>query len=119
MDAVLGLMRRPDRAEAAKEPIGILPVGKTNSLAHTLFGLDDEVRLMGGATMSVIRHRKKPLSLIEIENISEDEHYGGKKMHCVNRVEVGSWKDSRLRTDRYWLFKFGLGSFTCGQKEVL
>ena len=84
MEAVTGLMRRQDRAEAAKVPIGILPVGKTNSLAHSLFGLDDEVRLMGEATMSVIRHLKKPLSLIEIENRSEDELYRGKKLHCVN-----------------------------------
>lgn len=126
MEAVTGLMKRADRAEAARVPIGILPVGKTNSLAHSLFGIEDEVKLMGEATMSVIRHLKKPLSLIEVENRSEDEYFRGKKLHCVNRVEVGSWKDARLRTDRYWLFGFGLknyitylGSFTSGHKEVL
>lgn len=126
MEAVTGLMKRSDRAEAAKVPIGILPVGKTNSLAHSLFGVDDDVKLMGEATMSVIRHLKKPLSLIEVENRSEDEYYRGRKLYCVNRIEIGSWKDARLRTDRYWLFGFGLknyitylGSFTSGQKEVL
>ena len=126
MEAVTGLMRRKDRAEAAKVPIGVLPVGRTNTLAHNLFRIDDEVKLMAEATMSVIRQLKKPLSLIEVENRSEDEYYRGKKLHGVNRVEIGSWKEARLRTDRYWLFGFGLknymtylGSFTSGQKEVM
>ena len=38
MEAVTGLLRRPDHLEAAKIPLGVLPVGKTNSLAHKLFG---------------------------------------------------------------------------------
>ena len=52
MEAVTGLMKRSDRAEAAKVPIGILPVGKTNSLAHSLFGVDDDVKLMGEAKVT-------------------------------------------------------------------
>ena len=75
-------------------------MGRTNSLAHSLFGLEDEVKLMGEATMSVIRHLRRPLSVIEVENRSEDEYFRGRKLHCVNRVEVGAWKDARLRTDR-------------------
>ena len=125
MEAVTGLLRRSDKAEAAKIPVGILPVGRTNSMAHRLFGVDDDVRLMGEATMSVVRHLKKPMGVIEVENRSEDERYRGKKMFCLNRVEIGAWKDARLRTDRYWLFGFGLknyityiGSYTSGRKEV-
>ena len=93
MEAVTGLMKRADRTEAARVPIGILPVRKTNSFAHSLFGLDEEVKLMGEATMSVIRHLKKRLSRIEVQNRSEDKYFRGKKIHCVNRVEVGAWKD--------------------------
>ena len=125
MEVLTGLLRRPDKAEAAKIPIGILPVGKTNTLAYRLFGHDDNVRLMGEATMSVIRDLKKPHGVIEVENRSEDETFRGKKLYCVNRVELGAWKDARLRTDKYWLFGFGLknyitylGSYSTGQKDV-
>ena len=125
MEAVTGLLRRSDKAEAVKIPIGVLPVGRTNSMAHRLFGVDDDVRLMGEATMSVVRHLKKPMGVIEVENRSEDERFQGKKMFCLNRVEIGAWKDARLRTDRYWLFGFGLknyitylGSYTSGHKDV-
>merc|ERR1719397_40256 len=124
MDAVTGLLRRSDRA-AASLPLGVLPVGKTNSLAHSLFQCDDDVRLMGEATMSVVRQLKKPMSVMELENKAEDEKLRGNKLYFLNRLEVGAWKDARLRTDRYWLFGFGLknymtylGSYTTGSKDV-
>merc|ERR1712168_1135957 len=128
MEAVTGLLRRKDKETASKVPIGVLPVGKTNTLAHNLFGSDDtnSVKLMGEAAISVVRQLKKPLSVIEVENRGEDEARRGKKLYCVNNLELGAWKDARLRSDRYWLFGFGLkhyvtylGSFLTGYKEVL
>merc|ERR1719219_3261891 len=124
MEAVTGLLRRTDSA-AARLPLGVLPVGKTNSLAHRLFHCEDDVRLMGEATMAVVRQLRKPVSVMEIENRAEDEEMRGKKLYFLNRLEVGAWKDARLRADRYWLFGFGLknyvtylGSFTTGSKHV-
>ena len=124
MEAVTGLLRRTDSA-AARLPLGVLPVGKTNSLAHRLFQCEDEVRLMGEATMAVVRQLRRPLSVMEVENRAEDEEMRGKKLYFLNRLELGAWKDARLRADRYWLFGFGLknyvtylGSFTTGSKHV-
>lgn len=124
MEAVTGLLRRTDNA-AAKLPLGVLPVGKTNTLAHRLFQCDDEVRLMGEATMAVVRQLRRPVSVMEVENRAEDENMRGKKLYFMNRLEVGAWKDARLRADKYWLFGFGLknyvtylGSFTTGSKHV-
>ena len=124
MEAVTGLLRRTDGA-AARLPLGVLPVGKTNSLAHSLFRTNEDVRLMAEATMSVVRQLKKPVSVMEVENKSEDEAMRGKKLYFLNRLEIGAWKDARLRTDRYWLFGFGLknyvtylGSYTTGSKHV-
>lgn len=121
-EAVTGLLRRTDNA-AAKLPLGVLPVGKTNTLAHRLFPCDDEVKLMGEATMAVVRQLRKPVSVMEVENRAEDMK--GKKLYFMNRLEVGAWKDARLRADRYWLFGFGLknyvtylGSFTTGSKHL-
>jgi len=126
METVTGLLRRKDKEMAVKVPIGVLPVGKTNTLAHNLFETDDSVRLMGEATMSVVRQLKKQVGVVEVENRGEDEHMRGKKLYCVNSLELGGWKDARMRCDRYWLFGFGLkhyvtyvGSFLTGHKEVL
>ena len=124
MEAVTGLLRRTDMS-AARLPLGVLPVGKTNTLAHKLFHCEDEVRLMGEATMAVVRQLRRPVSVLEVENRAEDEEMRGKKLYFLNRLEVGAWKDARLRADRYWLFGFGLknyvtylGSFTTGSKHV-
>jgi len=126
METVTGLLRRKDKELAVKVPLGILPVGKTNTLAHQLFNTDDSVRLMGEATMSVVRQLRRQVGVIEVENKSEDEIMRGKKLYCLNKVELGGWKDARLRADRYWLFGFGLknyvtyaGSYLTGHKEVL
>lgn len=63
--------------------------------------------------------------MMELENRADDENMRGKKLYFMNRLEVGAWKDARLRADRYWLFGFGLknyvtylGSFTTGSKHV-
>jgi len=101
MEVVTGLMRRDDRDEAAKVPIGILPVGKTNSLAHTLFpGQNDHVRLLGEATMGVIRQCKKSVGVIEVEN-----KHVGKKIYAMNKLELGAWKDTTLMLQK-WFFAF-------------
>ena len=124
-DAVTGLLLRQDSETAARVPMGVLPVGRTNSLAHRLFRCDDDVRLMGEATMSVVRQLKRPCDVMEVENMCEEGAHSGKKIYCLNRVEVGAWKDARLRTDKYWLFGFGLknymtyiGTYLTGQKHI-
>merc|ERR1719400_1519474 len=73
--------------------------------------------------MAVVRQLRKPVSVMEVENRAEEMR--GKKLYFMNRLEVGAWKDARLRADRYWLFGFGLknyvtylGSFTTGSKHL-
>ena len=70
MEVVTGLMRREDRDAAAKVPIGILPVGKNNQTAKGLFpGMDNQVRLLGEATMSVVRQLRRPTGVIEVRKL--------------------------------------------------
>merc|ERR1719510_632025 len=82
MEAVTGLLRRTDGA-AAQLPLGVLPVGKTNTLAHRLFHCEDEVRLMGEATMAVVRQLRRPVSVLEVENRAEEENMRGKKLYFL------------------------------------
>merc|ERR1712128_15286 len=87
-------MRRKDKETAVKVPIGALPVGKNNTLANIVFSTDDSVRLMGEATMGVVRQLKKQVGVIEVENMAEDENMRGKKLYCVNKLGLGKMPDS-------------------------
>lgn len=126
MEAVTGLLRRKDRLTATKVPLGVLPVGKTNTLARSLFEVDSQskVTLLGEATMGVVRQLMRPASVVEVENRSEDEARRGKRLYCMNRLELGAWRDARARQDTYWLFPFGLkryvtylGSYLLGHQN--
>jgi acylglycerol kinase len=59
------------KGELCKIPVGVLPLGKTNTLANTLFGLGDErsveVNQMAKATMAVIKGHTQPFDALRIE----------------------------------------------------
>jgi len=124
LETVTGLLRRKDSATvASKLPLGILPVGKTNNMAMALFqGETDNVRLMGEATMSVIRQLKKGVGVIELENQGEERR--GQKLFALNHVNLGAWTDSQRRENRYWVFGplkrylAYIGSYLTGHQEV-
>ena len=73
------MIRRDDsNTFCARVPLGILPVGKNNFMAKSLFpGNEDNkhsnVILMADATMSVIRQLFRPVDVMEITNINEDD----------------------------------------------
>jgi len=99
MEVVTGLMRREDRDAAAKVPIGILPVGKNNLTAKGLFpGMDNQVRLLGEATMAVVRQLRRPTGVMQVENQTV-----GKSIYAMNQLDLGAWKDTRLLIDKWFL----------------
>lgn len=103
METVTGLMRRPDAlAMASAVPLGLLPLGTSNSLAKNIFpgANHDDVKLIAEATMAVVRQRFKNIDIIQVENRSEE--FAGKKLYGVNRIEYGAWRDANNRTTKYW-----------------
>jgi diacylglycerol kinase family enzyme len=66
---VTGLLRRADGdlAVQRKFPIGILPLGQTNTVATSLFFDSNKVKMMAEATMAVIQEITKPIDVIKIE----------------------------------------------------
>lgn len=66
---VTGLLRRAkDDSEALKNlPLGVLPLGRTNSLSSVLVGDKDRVRSLADATMSVVDGIITPVDLIKVE----------------------------------------------------
>lgn len=71
-DVVTGIMRRyKDNNSAVKNiPIGILPLGSTNSVASSLFyGYENlkEVRELVDATMAIVRGKTKLADVIKVD----------------------------------------------------
>ena len=126
MEAVTGVMKREDKENfTSRTPLGIIPLGTKNSLANTLFPSTDQVRQLAESTMAVIRQIKRPVSVIEVENLSTDEFMRGKKLFGTNSLEMGAWREADARKDNYWFFA-GLKhrmtyvfSYLTGHKEVM
>lgn len=106
METVTGLMRRKDVDQMSKTmPIGILPVGQTNRMAKNLFPSQaelGEVSLMADAAMSVVRQLLRPLGVIQVKNIGDDEMVKGKSLYGLRQVQVGAFADAHERVDKYW-----------------
>jgi len=112
MEVATGIMRRSDVDTFCTIPIGILPVGETNTLANRLFPGSDDVKRMTDATMAVIKQLTRPVSLIEVENLSENEQFKGKKVHGFIGLQFGAWREAANRVDKYWFFP-GLKQRVC------
>ncbi|KAJ8891028.1 hypothetical protein PR048_010537, partial [Dryococelus australis] len=112
-EAVTGLLRRPDGNLAAlrKFPVGILPLGQTNTVASTLFAVDSNlVRTMANATMAVIREVTKPIDVMKVEALETEEELPGKPVYSLSGIRWGAYRDAAARRDKYWYWD-GLRSY--------
>lgn len=128
MEAITGAMRREDSETFRKLlPIGVLPVGKNNRLAKSLFpfAAENEVALMANATMAVIRHLFRPMDIIEVKNLTTDEQFAGKKIYGMTEIQLGAFRDAHSRLEKYWFFArlkklmAYVFAFTTAQSEIL
>ncbi|KAK3909100.1 Acylglycerol kinase, mitochondrial [Frankliniella fusca] len=113
--AVTGLFRRPDGFDTARKiPFGVLPLGKTNSVAKHLFSesADDHIRHLAEATMAVIFEVTRPLDVIKFQVIPTNKSVNdeGKPVYGLVGLEWGAFRDANARKDKYWYFG-GLKSY--------
>ena len=112
--------------------LGVLPVGYNNFMAKNLFPpLTDcqkhsNVSLMADATMSVIRQLFRPIDVMEIQNVNEDDpEFHGKKLHGLRQIQLGAFRDSQSRINNYWLlpgikkFVAHIFSYTSAAKHIM
>ncbi|XP_022084851.1 acylglycerol kinase, mitochondrial-like [Acanthaster planci] len=99
-EVITGLLRREDEASiSVRWPLGIIPVGTTNSLARFLYAnAESDVRWMGNAALAVIRGLTEPVDVMAIQG--ED----GRKVFTVNNLEWGPLQEARQRSTKYWYF---------------
>nr|CAD7444174.1 unnamed protein product [Timema bartmani] len=93
---VTGLLRRPDGeiATSRKFPIGILPLGRTNTRHQHCA---DNGRLCHGYYQRICKTNR----------CCQDRSFGdlpGKPVYCLAGIEWGAYRDTNARKDKYWYF---------------
>ncbi|KAJ6224366.1 hypothetical protein RDWZM_002911 [Blomia tropicalis] len=101
-ETLTGLLRRPDCHLAVKRfPIGIVPVGKNNTIAynlnrHVFTPGDTKVKILGESTMSVIRQLLNEVDVMKVEG---DQ---GRPVYSLGALNVGQIRNTIGKLDEYW-----------------
>lgn len=98
LEVVTGLCRREDSDVAIQKfPIGIIPVGRTNSVAKRLFWDDrfDDVKLLAESAMAIVKWNTRPLNVMAIQGES------GKPVYALSRLEWGIFRDVNCKIQEY------------------
>uniref|UniRef100_A0A182R076 Acylglycerol kinase, mitochondrial n=1 Tax=Anopheles farauti TaxID=69004 RepID=A0A182R076_9DIPT len=107
-EAVSGMKRRQDGAQC---PIGVLPLGRTNTLAMKLFSAEgakntdlENVRSMANAAYAVIAGKKEKTDVMRIEVLpsAADETPPEKPVYAVGALQWGAFRDILSLRDKYW-----------------
>lgn len=107
-EVITGLLRRCDN-DASKNhcPIGVLPLGQSNTLAKSLFPDEDklaDVRSLAEATMAVVKQHTKRIDLMKIEVEGEANEVKPKPIYAVDEIEWGVFRNAKSLKDKYWYF---------------
>lgn len=98
-EAVTGLLRRNDSETARQRfPIGVLPIGKTNSAIKSLLPSSNETELLANSAMAIIKESKKPVDVMKIKGNR------GKEVYAISNLELGIFRDTDSYVNRYWFF---------------
>ncbi|XP_046387608.1 acylglycerol kinase, mitochondrial [Ischnura elegans] len=107
-EGITGMLRREDAdSTAEKLPIGILPLGRTNSVAKALFSSDKDFNsreALMKASMAVVKEVFKPVDVMKINVMEEEGDIVGKPVFSPGRVDWGAFHDAYARRDKYWLW---------------
>ncbi|XP_041988509.1 acylglycerol kinase, mitochondrial isoform X2 [Aricia agestis] len=104
-ESITGLLRRND--EANRFPLGILPLGSTNSLGNALFpGGDgvDKVKQLIQACMAIIEGNTEWKDAIKIEPLSNEGEAPSRPIYAMTSIEWGAFRDIHSRKDKYWIY---------------
>ncbi|XP_055606355.1 acylglycerol kinase, mitochondrial [Uranotaenia lowii] len=106
-ETISGLKRRTDGAQC---PVGVLPVGRTNTIARALFRSSEEtskledVRSMANAAYAVVAGKKEKMDIMKIEVLANeaDEKVPEKPVYALANLQWGAFRDILTLRDKYW-----------------
>lgn len=103
------------RRGGSPTPIGVLPCGRTNSLAQELFGYSSastlhEVEGMARASIAIVRGRHTATDVIKIEPLLDERDAAAagtdapapRPIFAVGSVQWGAFRDALQLRDKYW-----------------
>ncbi|KAK7474538.1 hypothetical protein BaRGS_00034232 [Batillaria attramentaria] len=97
-DTVTGILRKDDK-KFHKIPVGVIPLGYTNSFSHLLYGVDkDAVRMIADAAMAVVKAVTKKVDVLKIDGGE------GRTTFALCGMEMGAYRDAEDRKSSYWYF---------------
>ena len=101
--SIEGLLRRSQRDSC---PIGVLPVGRTNSLAKEVFNYSNasslkEVQSLADSAIAIVRGKTTKKDVIKIEPASEDNSKI-KPIYALHSFHWGAFRDALTLRDKYW-----------------
>lgn len=109
-EVLTGLLRRPDHIEASRKlPIGILPLGSTNTAASAIWGFKGASKPihLAEATMAVVRDLRRPLDVMEITpQKAAGQEETPQPVFAAAEVVWGALRDAATRKDHYWYWPF-------------
>lgn len=110
-EVLTGLLRRADHSEAARKlPLGILPLGNTNTSTAAIWGFrgNPEPRHLAEATMAIVEDIRRPLDVMEITPLQsvEEGESPSKPVYAASMLEWGAYRDAVDRKDVYWYWSF-------------
>ncbi|KAL1122212.1 hypothetical protein AAG570_003617 [Ranatra chinensis] len=110
-ETLTGLMRM--KGELCRIPIGVLPLGRTNTLANTIFSRPkDQTRAqMAEATMAIIKGNTRPVNALRIEVLDQSDKGDQKPVYGVTGLEWGAWHDLKKRQQNFWYLGKTLGGY--------
>lgn len=113
-EVITGLLRRPNSDRCA---IGVIPVGRTNTLGARLFGATKlsklkDVESIANAAMSVVQGKTESKDVMKIEIISaapdetdpNDSTSSPKPIYAIGGLDWGTFRDAHHLRDKYWYF---------------
>ncbi|KAI4462505.1 sphingosine kinase [Holotrichia oblita] len=106
-EVITGALRRTGEKPTNILPIGILPLGRTNTIAKALFPGGDyleDVRSLADATLAVVEEVVKPVDIMRIEIVDSDAAEENKPVYAVSGIEWGAYRDAQVKKDSYWYF---------------
>lgn len=99
-EVVTGLMRRPQN-EDENLPLGIIPVGRTNTVANYLFGSKStsQAQLMAEAAMAIIHEGTISLDVMKVKYTDNES-----PVYAVSSFEQGAFAEVEPKVQKYWYF---------------
>ncbi|XP_039295404.1 acylglycerol kinase, mitochondrial [Nilaparvata lugens] len=111
-EVVTGLMRRCETEQTRLNiPVGVLPLGRTNSFAHAWYRSPRTQQLsvhdLAKAAMTVVRGQMRSVNTMKIEvSITNVETFAiiVALFYCLSGIEWGIFRDANSKRDKYWYF---------------